>query len=183
MRWLWGNGSHAKQRNKVNEAWFPIWQSLIPTLDWPAISGLLNGYKKQTSHLFMALFLFIAATFNSNRVSDSQIWGYIRNTCKANEAYWRWWFYYLSLRTTIEVSLGGTDRRYACAFSVMSGLFATPRTVACQSPLSMRFSRQGSWSGLPFPPPGDLPNSGIEPVTWGSFIAGRFFTADSPGKP
>ena len=31
---------------------------------------------------------------------------------------------------------------------------ATPRTVACQPPLSMRFSRQEYWSGLPFPPPG-----------------------------
>ena len=35
--------------------------------------------------------------------------------------------------------------------------------VAYQSPLSMGFSRQEYWSGLPFPPPGDLPNPGIEP--------------------
>ena len=42
-------------------------------------------------------------------------------------------------------------------------LFATPWTVAYQAPLSMRFSRQESWSGLPFPSPGDLPNPGIEP--------------------
>ena len=39
----------------------------------------------------------------------------------------------------------------------------TARTVACQAPLSMGFSRQGYWSGLPFPSPGDLPNLGIEP--------------------
>ena len=39
----------------------------------------------------------------------------------------------------------------------------TPRTVACQAPLSMGFSRQEYWSGLPFPSPGDLPNPGIEP--------------------
>jgi len=38
----------------------------------------------------------------------------------------------------------------------------TPRTVACQAPLSMEFSRQEYWSGLPFPSPGDLPNSEIE---------------------
>ena len=42
-------------------------------------------------------------------------------------------------------------------------LFATPWTVAHQAPLSMGFSRQGYWSGLPFPSPGDLPNPGIEP--------------------
>ena len=42
-------------------------------------------------------------------------------------------------------------------------LFATLWTVARQAPLSMGFSRQEYWSGLPFPPPGDLPNPGIEP--------------------
>ena len=42
-------------------------------------------------------------------------------------------------------------------------LFATPWTVAYQVSLSMGFSRQESWSGLPFPSPGDLPNPGIEP--------------------
>ena len=42
-------------------------------------------------------------------------------------------------------------------------LFATPWTVAYQVPLSMGFSRQEYWSGLPFPSPGDLPNSGIKP--------------------
>ena len=40
---------------------------------------------------------------------------------------------------------------------------ATPWTVACQAPLSMGFSRQEYWTGLPFPSPGDLPDPGIEP--------------------
>ena len=38
-----------------------------------------------------------------------------------------------------------------------------PWTVTCQAPLSMGFSNQEYWSGLPFPSPGDLPNPGIEP--------------------
>ena len=42
-------------------------------------------------------------------------------------------------------------------------LFATSWTVAHQAPLSMEFSRQEYWSGLPFPSPGDIPNPGIEP--------------------
>ena len=42
-------------------------------------------------------------------------------------------------------------------------LFVTPWTVAHQAPLSMGFSRQGYWSGLPFSSPGDLPDPGIEP--------------------
>ena len=44
----------------------------------------------------------------------------------------------------------------------MSDSFATPRTVACQAPLSMGFLRQEYLSGLPFPSPGNLPISGIE---------------------
>ena len=42
-------------------------------------------------------------------------------------------------------------------------LFATPWTVAHQAPLSLEFSRQEYWSGLPFPSPGDLPDPGIKP--------------------
>ena len=53
-------------------------------------------------------------------------------------------------------------------------LFVTPWTVAYKAPLSMGFSRQEYWRGLPFPSPGDLPNPGIEP--WVSRTAGRCFT-------
>jgi len=44
-------------------------------------------------------------------------------------------------------------------------LFATLWTVALRAPLSMGFSWQEYWSGLPFPPPGDPPNPGIEPMS------------------
>ena len=60
-------------------------------------------------------------------------------------------------------------------------LFATPWTIARQAPLSMGFSKQEYWSGLPFPIPGDLPYSGIEPTS--PKLAGRFFTTVPPGKP
>ena len=43
-------------------------------------------------------------------------------------------------------------------------ILMTPWTVACQATPSMEFSRQEYWSGLPFPPPGDLPNPGTEPM-------------------
>ena len=49
-----------------------------------------------------------------------------------------------------------------------------------KAPLSMRFPRQGYWSGLPFSPPGDLPDPGIKPVP--PALAGRFFTAEPPEK-
>ena len=58
-------------------------------------------------------------------------------------------------------------------------LFATPWTVARQAPLSMEFSRQEYWSGLPCPPPGDLPHPGIKPKSPASpALTGGFFTPD-----
>ena len=48
------------------------------------------------------------------------------------------------------------------AYLVVSNSFATPQTVARQTPLSMGFPRQECWSGLPFPPPGGLPDPGME---------------------
>ena len=62
-------------------------------------------------------------------------------------------------------------------------LFVTPWTVACQAPLSMRFSRQEYWSGLPFPPPGDLPDPGIKPASRMSpALADRLFTTSAAGE-
>ena len=55
-----------------------------------------------------------------------------------------------------------------------------PWTIAHQALLSLRFPRQEYWSGLPFPPPGDLPDSGTEPAS--PALAGRFFTAELVGS-
>ena len=62
-------------------------------------------------------------------------------------------------------------------------LFVTQWTVAHQAPLSMGFSRQEYWSGLPCPPPGDLPDPGTEPISLMALpLAGRFFTTSTYGK-
>ena len=68
-------------------------------------------------------------------------------------------------------------------------LFATLWTVALQAPLSMGFPRQEYWSGLPCPPPGDLPDSGIEPTVLmspaladGFFITGATWEALLTGR-
>ena len=60
-------------------------------------------------------------------------------------------------------------------------LFVIPWTVSRQAPLSMGCSMQEYLSGLPFPPPGDLPNPGIEPMS--PALVGEFFTTEPPRKP
>ena len=72
---------------------------------------------------------------------------------------------------------------YECVFSSLSRvrLFVTPWAVARQAPLSVGFSRQEHWSGLPCPPPGNLPHPGIKPTS--PAMAGGFFTTEMPGEP
>ena len=60
-------------------------------------------------------------------------------------------------------------------------LFATPWTVVYQGPPSMEFSRQEYWSGLPFPSPGYLPNSGIKPGS--PTMQADTLPSKPPGKP
>ena len=67
-----------------------------------------------------------------------------------------------------------------CHFSHVQ-LFVTPWTVACQAPLFMGLSRQEYWSGLPCPPPGDLPNTGIKPRS--PALQTDSLPAEPPGKP
>ena len=59
--------------------------------------------------------------------------------------------------------------------------FVTPQTVARQVPLSMGFPWQESWSELPFPPPGDLPDLEIKPMF--PALTGSFFNTELSGKP
>jgi len=63
----------------------------------------------------------------------------------------------------------------------MSNSFATPWTIAHQAPLSMEFSRQEYWSGLPFPSPGDLPDPGVEYSS--PPLQAYFIPSEPPGKP
>ena len=69
---------------------------------------------------------------------------------------------------------------YVLSHSSCVRLIATPWTVARQAPLSMGFSSQEYWNGLPFPSPGDLPDPGIEPTS--PALAGGFFTPEPLGK-
>ena len=71
---------------------------------------------------------------------------------------------------------------YVYSVASVVWLLATLWTVACHAPLSMGFSRQEYWSGLPFPPPGDLPNPGIKLESPASpALVGRFFINELSG--
>ena len=70
---------------------------------------------------------------------------------------------------------GHLMQRAACLVSSVVSDSVTPWTMACQAPLSMGFSRQEYWSGLPCSPPGDLPDPGIKPTPLMTpALSGRF---------
>ena len=89
--------------------------------------------------------------------------GFIEIPC---ETIWIWWFL-----CVMHACLSCFSHVWLCVI---------PWTVACQAPLSMGFSRQEYWSGLPFPPPGDLPNPGIESTSLVSpALASGFFISSA----
>ena len=70
-------------------------------------------------------------------------------------------------------------QRSSCMRAKSLQLFVTPWTVAYQAPLSMGFSRQEHWSGLPCPPQGNLSNPGTKLMSLSFAMAGRFFTTSA----
>ena len=70
---------------------------------------------------------------------------------------------------------------YVCVCQSVMSVFVTSWAVACQAPLSMEFSRQQYWSGLPFPSLGDLPDLGIEPRS--PALQADSLPSEPPGKP
>ena len=69
----------------------------------------------------------------------------------------------LNCRNSLSIWRLTSYQIYVLCFCSAMSLFVTPWTVTCKAPLSMGFSRQGYWSGLPCPLPGALPDPGIEP--------------------
>ena len=91
------------------------------------------------------------------------------------------------LHSTVQilVSFGIKDTQhlvYTCSVTQLCPTLCVPRDYSpLGSSLSMEFSSQEHWNGLPFPTPGDLPDPRIEPVS--SALAGEFLTTVPPGKP
>ena len=85
-----------------------------------------------------------------------------------------------SLKAVQEYYLSLGDGVYVLSRFSHVLLFVTLWTVARQAPLSMGFSRQEYWNGLPFPPPGDLPDPRIEPMT--PTLQASSFLSEPAGK-
>ena len=84
---------------------------------------------------------------------------------------------------SVQYKLLAVHQKYVCVLScsiVSDSFFEAAWTVAHQAPLTMEFSRQEYWSGVPFPTPQDLPNPGIEPMSLESHtMAVEFFTTST----
>ena len=85
-------------------------------------------------------------------------------------------FHVLTMKNSTAMNIEGEVKSLSHVW-----LFATLWSIAHQTPLSMGFSRQEYWSGLPFPSPGDLPNPGIEPRS--PTLQADALTSEPPGKP
>ena len=144
-------------------------------------------------------------TFNSN-ITRQWDWGSrwrkkqatltLNTSCCLIYVYFATSLYYFSIEMLATHVCKGPS---VCQSLSRVWLFATPWTVAHQAPLSMGFSRQEYWSGLPFsppgdlpdpvikptsPPPGDLPDSGIKASSvCFPALSGGFFTPTAPGEP
>ena len=83
--------------------------------------------------------------------------------------------------TMVHLSKQRKEDKCACVCSVMSETLLTPWTIPCKALLSLEFSRQEYWSGLPFSIPEDLPNPVIKSMSPKSpALAGKFFTTGPP---
>ena len=87
----------------------------------------------------------------------------------------------LSAKTQAVITPSAGDGSGWLSYIILSDSCIPMDYIAHQAPLSERFSRQEYWSGLPFPPPGDLPDPGMELMS--PALAGTVFTIEPPGVP
>ena len=158
-----------KQNGRLGAGWLEVYQFFTLVITWLTGSG---GCHCPTSWRRLHI-----ASLGKDQNSKLQVWFLLNAYCFPT-------IIKLNISTQTIVSWGPPvhyDYMHAESRFSRVWLFATLWTIASQAPLSMGFSRQEYWSGLPCPPPGDLPDSGIEPAS--PALASRFFTAEPPGKP
>ena len=140
--------------------------------EWGDTSDLLgeSPQKERTwAQLLKLMLLKSANTTGHDGLSLCSSWGSI---FREHPYQWSW-----SKRSGLVLLIYDAFSHW---FYSKTWLFATLWTIACQAPLSIGFSRQEYWSGLPYPPPGDLPDPGVEPTSlMSSALAGGFFTTST----
>ena len=111
-----------------------------------------------------------------NSCSMTTEFHFFQNEKSSEDGWWGW------LPNTVKL-LNATEVRVLVAQLCLT-IWGSQGLQPSRLLLSMGFSRQKYWSGLPFPSPEDLPDPGIKPALQGSMcIAGRFLTSEPPGKP
>ena len=151
-------------------------------MTWMNLQRTMLSKKKLVVKDYMWQHSIYATFFFKNQsVVDLQYCVHFRYTAK-QLSYIRIFFWLYSIiyyyKTLNIIPSAGV---HTCSITSVVSDSLTLGTVAREAPLSMRFSRQEYWTGLPGPPPGDLPNLGIEPAS--PALAGGFFTVEPPGKP
>ena len=127
-----------------------------PMLNFQVIQGCLNSRMQQKMQRFIYVIWSVSAV-QVTAANPHIVWG-----------------------ATIYLSARGVNEWFWWKLLSHIWLFATPWIVARQAPLSMRFSKQEYWSGLPFPSPGYLPNPGIEPRS--PALQADALPSEPPGK-
>ena len=106
-----------------------------------------------------------SAPFHDKKKKQLNNLGINGNFLKIIDIYFEWYQHHVCTR---HISFNNKGHVWnACMLSHFNHVqvFVTLWTVACQDPLSMGFFKQGYWSGLPYHPPGDVPNPGVEPAS------------------
>ena len=140
--------------------------------NWPTLTSAISCWPKQITELTQIQGEGIYTPLLHGRAEN--LWQHL--ICQSI-FFDHWLFTFLPYAKTPSLSLKWSEVKSLSRVR----LFATPWTVACQAPLSMGFSRQEYWSGLPFPSPGDLPDPGIEPGSLA--LEADALTSEPPGKP
>ena len=129
-------------------------------------------------------------SLKTNAFEQMSKWENMSSSGKWNRYYHELFFYCLILlcspRTVISIveCVCVLARVCTLSLSVVFDFLWPPWTVARQAPLSMEFSRQEYWSGLPFPTPGDLPDPVVEPASlMAPELASGFCSTEPPVKP
>ena len=167
-----------------SQGWFPL-----------GLTGLISLFSKEPSRIFFSTQV-VAKVFSSQTGRGGSLGSRVtRDICFSTypelpppqcfcTILLKKKFYFIVVDLQRYVSFRCTAKwfSYTCSVSsvVSNSLWPHELYIARQAPLSMGFSRQEYWSGLPFPSPGDLPVSGIEPMSLTSLaLTGVFFTTST----